>query len=96
MFLNFKFDEVTVGWLEVLNTNIKWAITFLIRGITIVVLIIVVILLLKLVGVGKLIKEAINTDTEVKVETITKKSKPSTPTYENDIKDIEAVQGLLK
>lgn len=96
--MKFDLNKDMKSWLEIINNNFKWSIALIIRVTMIFFLVFIIILIFKVTGLITDFKNFIKEINGIKVEADQPilKSKPSTPTYENDIKQIQNLKKLLK
>ena len=84
-------------WIKILNDNLKWGIAFCIRITFIILTFLLVVYILKWAEITKDFKFFLTEVgiVEVKSEKPELISKPSTPIYKNDLKDIDSIKNLI-
>jgi len=90
--MKFDLNKDMQPWIVLINNNLKWSIALIIRIGMMVILLFAILILLRWTGL------VTNFNNKIKVEADKPvvKSKPSTPTHENDIQHINNLKKLIK
>ncbi len=94
---NFDLNKQMESWVATVNNSAKWGIALFMRIAFVIGIIIFIGILLRATGVDKGCSDfLIVNGVKIKPEEPKVISKPSTPTYSDDLKDIDAVRKLLQ